>query len=87
MSAPLLVLPGSNGNPSASQRREMRLRQANEHLMATVAVLVAQQGGTAIVPAESLRHDWTLTWELSETTGDIVYTAVPKITVEAKVGP
>lgn len=71
----LLLMPGANGNRSASQRRELLLQAMNEHLMQVIAVLTTQQGGLALVPGEALKKGYDVTTTRDPLTGNIVYMA------------
>lgn len=71
----LLLMPGTNGHRSASQRREELLRAMNDHLLQIIAVLALQQGGIVLVPGALLRRAYDLTAKRDALTGDIVYTA------------
>ena len=73
--APLLFVPGGNGNASASQRREHALRAQNEKLLAVIATLVTQQGGFALVPLVSLARQYDFGWKVDEENQTLVYTA------------
>lgn len=72
----LVLLPGTNGHASASQRREAHLLATRDHLMSVIAVLVTQLGGSAIVPASLLLKQYDLGFKADEE-GNIVYTAAP----------
>lgn len=73
----LVLLPGGNGQMSASQRRIAQLEAAQQHYLAVIASLVAQMGGAAIVTREHMDTIWKLGYKQDPDTGAMLYTSGP----------
>lgn len=68
---------GSSLHASASQRKIAILEKSRDHLLQVIAVLVAQQGGKAVIPQASLAHQFKFSYAYDPDTGALHYASVP----------
>lgn len=84
----LILLNGRSApHQSASQRQIAALIAAADHFKAVIAILVAQSGGFAIVPRDSLNRQYDLFVKEDPLTHDITYRAAPHVEPDAEEKP